>query len=264
MDECPLYSEPELYDLLFPDPRHVVYVGNETRAQRLASSEQFYLDEVRRGGGRVLELACGSGRLTIPIAQAAVEIVALDSSESMLNAARAKAVETGVAPMFVHGDMRTFELPGQFSTIFMAGNSLLHLLTNDALRGCLEHVRRHLLGDGQFVFDVFNPEPHLLSRDYEKRYPVLRVRDPKRGEITIEETTKYDAASQINDVTWYMSSPAAPDVRVIKYRLRVIFPQELELLLSSSGFQLKMRYGEFTREPFQATSPRQVCVCVRS
>jgi hypothetical protein len=61
MDECPLYSEPELYDLLFPDPRHVVYVGNETRAQRLASSEQFYLDEVRRGGGRVLELACGSG-----------------------------------------------------------------------------------------------------------------------------------------------------------------------------------------------------------
>src|SRR4051794_27821333 len=98
----------------------------------------------------------------------------------MLNAARAKAVETGVAPMFVHGDMRTFELPGQFSTIFMAGNSFLHLLTNDALRGCLEHVRRHLLGDGKFVFDVFNPAPHLLSRDYEKRYPVLRVRDPKQ------------------------------------------------------------------------------------
>jgi hypothetical protein len=49
--------------------------------------------------------------------------------------------------------------------------------------------------------------------------------------------------------------------RIIDYSLRVIFPQELLLLLDAAGLRMETRYGEFTREPFQSSSPRQVCIC---
>jgi hypothetical protein len=62
-------------------------------------------------------------------------------------------------------------------------------------------------------------------------------------------------------VVWYLSTASAPDFRKIEYRLRVIFPQELLLLLETAGYRLETRYGEFTREPFVASSRRQVCVC---
>ena len=62
-------------------------------------------------------------------------------------------------------------------------------------------------------------------------------------------------------MTWYFSAPDAPDFRIIDYQLRVIFPQELLLLIETAGFRLDERYGEFPREPFQSSSPRQVCIC---
>jgi hypothetical protein len=77
----------------------------------------------------------------------------------------------------------------------------------------------------------------------------------------VEESSEYDAAEQVRRVVWYLSTPDEPDFRVIDYRLRVIFPQELVLLLDGAGFRLETRYGEFTRETFTSSSPRQVCVC---
>jgi ubiquinone/menaquinone biosynthesis C-methylase UbiE len=263
-DECLLYNEPELYDLLFPDAREAEYIDDETRAQRLLASEHFYMEEARRTGGQALELACGSGRLTIPLAQAGVDIVGLDSSQPMLNAARVKASAASVMVNLVQADMRTFELSERFSTIYMAGNSLLHLLTKEDLKQCLQTVRRHLMSEGRFVFDVMNPNLHLLTRDGLQRYPVLRVRTPDRGQITVEEVTNYDHSSQINHVIWYLSAPDAQDFRVVEYLLRVIFPQELELLLEYCGLRMTARYGEFTREQFTSSSPRQICVCSRA
>ena len=69
MEESTLYTEPELYDQVFPRARDSQYMGNEVRRKRMIDSEAFYLDEARYSVGPVLELACGSGRLTIPIAQ---------------------------------------------------------------------------------------------------------------------------------------------------------------------------------------------------
>ena len=62
-------------------------------------------------------------------------------------------------------------------------------------------------------------------------------------------------------MVWYLSAPDDSDFQIIDYRLRVIFPQELVLLLDCAGFRLETRYGEFTREAFTSSSPRQVCIC---
>ncbi|MDQ6759128.1 MAG: class I SAM-dependent methyltransferase [Acidobacteriota bacterium] len=264
MQECLLYSNPELYDLLFPAANGSAAIRDEGRRERIVNSERFYLDEVERSRGSVLELGCGSGRLTIPIArhlaQSAVETVGIDLSQAMLDVARAKAQAAHLAVTFLQGDMRRFALPRRFSTILIPGNSLLHLLTTDDLNACLAAVHRHLDEDGRLVFDISNWDINVLGRDPNRRYPVLHASHPTHGEIEIEETALYDSAEQIRHITWHVSGPGASQ-KLIQYSLRVIFPQELLLLLDATGFRLESRFGEFTREQFSAGSPRQVCIC---
>jgi len=258
--ECALYSDPELYDCLFPNAGSGS-VEDEIRRARFLTSERFYVEEARRGGGPVLELGCGSGRLTIPIARAGIQIVGADLSRPMLQAARAKARAAGVEVDLREADMRGFEMPERFSAILIAGNSLLHLLTLEELKQCLASVRRHLAPGGRFLFDISKWDLGRLACDASQRYPVYTLSDPKRGEIAIEESASYDTARQVRSIVWYLSVPGVPDFRVIKYSLRVIFPQELVLLLEVAGFKLETRYGEFTREPFDSNSPRQVVIC---
>lgn len=257
MDECALYHDPELYDSLFPDARDSASVQDESRRQRMLESERFYLEEAGKSGGRVLELACGSGRLTVPIAQSGIEIIGADLSRSMLEAARAKARRAGVEVQFVEADMRSFDLPGKFAAILIPGNSLLHLFTAQDLTQCFGNVQRHLAPGGRLIFDISKWDMAMLARDPRERCPVLTVKD-----ITIEETASYDSAEQVRRIVWYLSKPGAADYRVIDYSLRVIFPQELLLLLDAAGFRMEARYGEFTREPFTSSSPRQVCIAL--
>jgi len=238
MDDCGLYADPGLYDSLFPSG---------------GPSDQFYLEEARRSGGRVLELGCGSGRLTIPIAQAGVDIVGLDLSKPMLERARAKASDTGVKVEFIEADMRSFELPDKFAAILIPGNSLLHLVSIDDLKQCLMCVRRHLAPRGRLIFDV---SKWALSRFDTQRHPQFQT-----GDISVDETGTYDAVNQVRQIVWHFSKPGQPDYLVTEYQLRVIFPQELLLLLHATGFRLDARYGEFPREPFTSSSPRQVCIC---
>src|SRR5947209_8417181 len=122
MDECALYTEPGLYDYLFPGVRDSASLLDAACRERSLAAERFYVEEAKRGGGRVLELGCGTGRLTVLIAQDGVEIAGLDLSEPMLEAARANALAAGVNIPFVEGDMRRFHLPGHFSTILIPGN----------------------------------------------------------------------------------------------------------------------------------------------
>ena len=112
------------------------------------------------------------------------------------------------------------------------------------------------------MFDISKWDLRLLTTDAAERHEVLRMNDPKRGELAIEETASYDATQQVRHLTWYLSSKGEPDFRVIEYRLRVIFPQELLLLLDAAGFRLEARYGEFPHAPFDSASPRQVYVCL--
>ena len=262
MDECPLYSDPEFYDSLFPGASSgAAAFLDDARRQRILASERFYLEEAERGGGRVLELGCGSGRLTVPIAQKGIEVVGLDWSSSMLEAARVKASAASVPVEFVQGDMTRFDLPGEFSVVLIPGNSLLHLITVEELKQCLSCIHRHLGTDGRLVLDIANPDVKTLEHEPQQRQALFKVRHPQHGEISIEETAEYDAQNQARNIHWYFSSPGRPDFHVIDYRLRMIFPQELLLLLECAGFHLEARYGEFPRQPFTSGSPRQVCVC---
>src|SRR5258708_30286492 len=219
MNHASLYDHPDLYDLVMGE----------------SPAEGFYRDEALKHGGGVLELACGSGRLTIPLAKAGLDIVGLDLAPTMLSRARARARAAGVEVTWIEADMRHFDLGRRFGFIFIATNSLLHLATSEDLALCLASAARHLEPGGRFAFDVFNPALRILGRDPERRFEVGRYRHPEHGDILLEETTSYDAAAQLSRTTWFFSASGRPDFLTVPLHLRNIFPQELPLLVGQAA-----------------------------
>ena len=241
-----LYDNPDLYDVLLP-----------------ASEGQlnFYLGLAQRHKGSVLALACGSGQVIVPIAASGVPAAGLDQSSQMLRAANRRATAAGTHVEWIEGDMRTFNLGRQFSLIFVARNSLLHLSEQNDFAAFFSSVRRHLTPDGVLAFDVFNPNVRLLARPGGERFHVMRVVSPWHGEVTVEETNDYDRQSQINRATWFISTPEQRDAWVVPLHLRSIFPQELLALIAANGFRLLRRDGDFVGGGFTSASASQVCQC---
>lgn len=239
------YDHPDLYDALLPVDAHV----------------PFYVDLARQQGGAVLELACGTGQLTIPVATGGHPAVGLDQSRAMLNVARRRAAAAGAPVAFVQGDMRDFALVRRFNLIFVARNSLLHLLSTTDLLAALTAVRRHLAPDGVFAFDIFNPDVRLLARPAGQRVPVMEATTAAFGPLRVDATHDYDPVTQVNRGTWYISAPDRPDAWIVPMVLRSIFPQELPLLMSAAGLELISRFGELSRAPFWPGSRIQLCLC---
>jgi len=222
----------------------------------------YYLAEARRARGPVLELACGTGRLTIPFKKAGVDITGLDSAAPMLAQARAKAAAAGAQVRFVPGDARKFSLGRKFKLIFMAFNSVQHLGGRRDMEGLFASVRRHLAPGGRFIFDAFSPDPRYLTRDPEELLPVAYYDDPSGpGKILVNERYSYDKVAQTSRIDWYYRREK--DGKTVKKRLnlRCFFPEELLALAHYNGFRVAARYGGFRREAFDGNSSRQVLVC---
>ena len=249
-------SDPESIPL-YRDGRHYDLLVAPLELNDLA----FYLDEAKRASGPVLELACGTGRLTIPIAQSGIEVVGLDQSRSMLAHARAKAGEAGVKIAWAEADCREFNLWRKFALIFMAFNSMQHLHDAESLTALFERVRNHLAPGGKFVFDVFNPSLAILTRDPNQRHFDRKYEDAEgRGPITLEMTAVYDDAAQVNRMKWYFSRPGEKDFRVEQLDVRCFFPQELDLLVRANAFVIEQKFGNFGRKLFASGDMKQVVV----
>lgn len=240
-----LYDLPHLYDLIVqPGP-----------------CESFYRELAREAGGPILELACGTGRLTLPIARDGHAIIGLDSAPAMLDAARQKATAEGLLRIeFIRSDMRTFDLGRRFALVIVSCNSLAHLITIDEIASCFRSIARHLLApDGVFAFDIANPDVRALARSSSHSVRLDQGPNPSAG-IAIEERSTYDAARQVREASWRISDPRAGAREVAPLRLRQIFPQELPLLLSAAGLALRRRYGDFSCGVFHERSLNQVCL----
>lgn len=237
MGPSTLYDHPALYDRLVPP----------------GPCEAFY-GALAPEGSRVLDLACGTGRLTVPLARR-FEVTGLDRSAAMLATARAKAMSSGVSIRWLEGDMSEFELEDRFALIQVTCNSLAHLTDHQALAGCLRAVRRHLEPDGVFAFDVVNPDLKTLAR------PVTeRARRAQKGSgVRLRETARYDPVARVRESTWRVHDRDG-SVRDVELNLRQFFPDELPGVLDGAGMKLVARYGDFDRGRFTGRSRLQVCL----
>jgi len=249
----PLYDDPFLYDLMR------VPAGDLPHYQRLSQA----------AGGPVLELGCGTGRLTLGLAEAGVPMVGLDQSAAMIRHAMAKAGQMRLdpPPHWVVGDMRQFALGERFPLVLITFNSLQHLLDNDSVRSCLAAVHDHLAPGGSLGFDVLCPDPGVLLGQ-EEPYPVSQFHHPLRDTtITVLENVHYDKAAQVAEVHLAFCEQDADGTvlgeRRMVQTMRMFFPIELQELLWSCGFRLVARHADFAGTPFGPDSMRQVCLATR-
>jgi SAM-dependent methyltransferase len=250
-DDYPnLYSDARRYDLV-------------ERAFATGDFLDFYKHQIARYGEPVLELACGSGRLTIPLAEAGIEIMGLDISEEMLNLATLKASGRGVEIPVVRGDVRSFNLGKEFKFIFIPAQSLTHLHKREEIEDCFSCVRRHLAEDGRFLVELFNPSVKLLARDSDHRYGVgeYEEQNEEGGRVFVTEEVRYDAATQINHIRWFFRNENSDQERVLSFEMRQFFPQEIDALLWHNGFLIEHKYGSYDEKEFCSGSPKQLIVC---
>ncbi|OGR45313.1 MAG: hypothetical protein A2X35_03450 [Elusimicrobia bacterium GWA2_61_42] len=233
--------------------------------QPYEDDREFYLAAARKARGPVLELACGTGRLTVPLRQAGIDVTGLDLAKPMLAQARAKAAAAGVKVPFLAGDARKFSLGRKFALIFMAFNSLQHLGRREELEGLFSCVARHLAPGGRFIFDVFNPDPRSLVRDPGELLPVAYYADPAgAGQVLVNEQYSYDKAAQVSRLAWHYRSEKTGKTVKRSLNLRCFYPEELLALAHYNGFRVLARYGDFKGRPFKGGSVKQVLVCAVS
>lgn len=135
----------------------------EADGHGLPGEVEYYVEVARAAAPPVLELGCGTGRITLAIARAGVPVVGLDASTPMLELARAKA--EGVAGVrFVPGDMRDFALNERFGAILIPYRTFMHLLTDADQVATLARCREHLVPRGVLALNVFCPPSPLLAR----------------------------------------------------------------------------------------------------
>lgn len=249
------YIDSELYDFEY------------RRRRRDVSFYRGLAQEVLGGPGRVLELACGSGRVTTALVRDGHQVVGIDRSHAMLCRAAARIERAGRAArqraMFVRGDMRRFALAARFPLVVMAFNSFEHLYTRVEVAACLARVRAHLEPGGHFAFDVQNPNLRWLSRDPSRRWARTLFRHPTTGERLLYSTNHdYDPISQIALIRLYYGRPdgGGPE-QVVHLSQRKFFPAELEALLTHSGFTVVRRHGDFAGQPLDGEAESQVLVC---
>lgn len=239
-----IYADGRHYDRMFP------------RSDDIG----FFLDQARMLGGPVLELACGTGRILEPLASAGFATTGIDASPAMLAEARRKAQAGIASSRYIQADIRQFSLDERFALIFIAGNSILHLLDIDSFDACIGCVRRHLAPGGRFIVDVFVPSLRRLLVDPQVRERMSEYDDPDGGgRVVVTHTSQYDAITQIRSVRTFQRLPDGTEIEG-SLDLRMYFPQELQALLRHNGLHLLEAYGGYDRTPLTNHSPTQIYV----
>lgn len=242
-----IYNDGKHYDQLFAE------VGEEL---------SFWVIHAEKYGESILELACGTGRITIALAKAGFNVTGIDYADGMLKEASEKSAKAGVDIKWAKGDMRDFNLDAKYSLIIIPANALCHLLTTDDFEACMSAVKNHLTHDGRFIIAVFVPRHELLINKPGERFPFSEYEDPEgRGKIIVTESYEYEPNTQIKRIKTYYSIPGETTEIEGELNMRMYFPQELDALLKYNGFVIENKYGSVDLRKFDKESETQLIVC---
>lgn len=234
-----------------------IYDGMNTQLDDL----QFYRKWLpTHKNSRILELCCGTGRLTIPIAQSGHHITGVDHTPSMLKQAKIKASKHRLNIDFIEADIRYLNLKSQYDLIFIPFNSIHHLYLNTDLFSTLAVVKKHLNRNGRFILDCFNPDLNLIVEGTKQRQQLAQYTTEDGRDITIEQQMRYQNSSQINRIKWHYYINQKFD-STQSLDMRVYFPQELDTYLNFSGFNILHKFGSFAEDNFNDSSEKQIFIC---
>jgi ubiquinone/menaquinone biosynthesis C-methylase UbiE len=230
----------------------------------LEGDVEFYVAEAQKAGSPVLELGCGTGRITFPIAQAGVSIVGLDLSPSMLEVARRKLaaldLEVQSRVKLVAGDMRDFSFDQRFNLIIIPYRAFMYMYTVEDQRQALTCIREHLTANGRLIFNIFDPRLDIIVGHFSPLGAAFKMVSefihPETGRrVVVWDTRQYDPETQMI-IQYFIfedldESGVVVSKRYVPLNLRYFYRFEMQHLLELCGYRLEALYGDFQRGPFR-------------
>jgi SAM-dependent methyltransferase len=199
---------------------------------------EFYVEEALASGGPIVELAVGTGRIAVPVAEAGVRVIGVDASAGMLEVARAFARERGVEQLLDlrHGDLRRPPVRERVPLVIVPFRSLLHMTTERDRLAALRAAGRLLEPDGRLVFDVFAPSGEDIEATHgrwiEREPGIFERADWDEHERTLTLSVRGGESASTMTLAW-------------------LSPPEWQALLEHAGFAVQALYGWFDRRPYQ-------------
>jgi SAM-dependent methyltransferase len=247
------YDDGELYDSIF-----------ESHHDDLP----YWMAFVREGHGPFLDLACGTGRVLVPLLEADLDGDGLDASQAMLARCREKVQALGVTTALVQAQMHSFRMPRKYARVFCAFNAFAHLLESETQLAALRCVREHLAEGGAFSLDIGFARPEVWSTKPGERvlegefvHPVrptrLRLYD-RRTMDPLAQTQHSQIEIEERDLHGCLL-----ETHVSHTVLRWTNKIELELLFRAAGYSRWEIHAGFEREPLTPAAQQMVAVAWR-
>jgi len=202
------------------------------------------------GGGPVLELGVGTGRLALALADRSLDVTGLDASGAMLDRLRAKPGSQRLT--LVKGDMAAPPglADGSFAVVLVGFNTYFNLTTAEAQSACMVSTARLLRSGGRLLMEAFVPDPEV-ARDG------VSVREVDLDRVLLD-VVKVDQAEQV--ITGQRIEISAAGNRLFPYVLRYATPEQLDVMATTAGLVLEDRWEDWHGTTFDDRSPAHVSV----
>ncbi|MFL1673806.1 class I SAM-dependent methyltransferase [Paenibacillus dendritiformis] len=246
------YKDPTLYDL--------ENQGNPELPMLLAWAKKLEIQ-----GKPMLDLACGTGRTALPLAEAGYSVIGVDLHAGMLEQARRKT-PAGADIRWVQQDLTQLQLEERSPLAYMTGNGFQHFLTNELQNRLLQSIRSALTPDGILLFDTrFPAAEELLQPPVEEYWRTIEIGPEHRCDVYTIAT--YDPVAQVQHYTTirrFLEGEELREERKTTIELRYTYPQELARTLEANGYELLHLYGGWSGASLHPSYPSMVAVCRRA
>jgi len=220
----------------------------------------FYIERLPGPEARALELGCGTGRVSIPLAQRCGFLHGLDLSEAMLELCRAKIGQAGLGPERIiveQANITDYDLGSLFDLIVAPFRVIQNLETDEQLAGLFRCIRAHLAPGGRCILNVFHP--------YRLREELLRVWETHEENLAWEierdgeRMTCHDVRRRLVEEPLVLypeliyrryRGEELPDETVLPIPMRCFYPDEFLELICSAGFAITDSWGGYAGEPY--------------
>lgn len=208
--------------------------------------QPFYERKLRANGGRALEVACGTGRLLLPLARDGLQAEGLDTSRDMLALLRSKARAMNLSPVLHEAPMQDFDLPRRYCTVFVPATSFGILVRPDEIDAALACFRRALAPGGEVLIPVSEASARSEAvPDWRERRKVILAEEDAR--VVVFERIGYEDGGRLQ--RWHLrfevDRPGRPkEVFFRDHEVRRYGADELRDLLQAAGFErIEVRRG---------------------
>jgi SAM-dependent methyltransferase len=258
------------------DTYHVIakYYDGAYAAKQDLVDLPFYLDLADQSGGPVLEIACGTGRVLLPIARKGIEICGVDNSQPMLdilNQNLALEPQEVRQRITVHeGDMRNFRLNWKFPLVMIPFRPMQHMFTVEDQVAALKTAAAHLTDSGILAFDVFYPKFDMIWTKVGEEIPEMEWTSPSDPTKFVRRFFRKDAIDKINQIfsfTFVFRTYHSGDLILEEteaFRLCYFTYPHLCTLFKLAGLEPVAEYGSFAKTPMDNSAEQMIFLLRKS